>query len=73
MIIKLKKNTPSFKKGSARAMWFTAIKRYDNKPVDDFVTNMTKKPPVLKKNGEGESPMGRLRYFERNESIQVVE
>ena len=71
MIIKLTKNTPTFKKNSARAKWFTAIKRYDNKPVDAFIEAMNKKPPVLKKNGEGESPMGWLRYFERNEHIQI--
>ena len=39
--------TPAYKKGSARAKWFTAIKRYDGKAVDDFVAATTKKPPVL--------------------------
>ena len=71
MIIKLTKNAPSFKKGSARAKWFTAIKRYDGKSVEDFLAAATKKPPVLKKNGESESPMGWLRYFEREEHIQI--
>ena len=71
MIIKLTKNTPSFKKGSSRAKWFTAIKRYDGKELDGFLDATTKKPPVLKKDGTGESPMGWLRYFERNEHIQI--
>ena len=66
------KNSPSFKKGTARAKWFTAIKRYDGESADAFIEAMNKKPPVLKKNGEGESPMGWLRYFERNEVIQVI-
>jgi hypothetical protein len=44
---------------------FTAIKRYDNKPVEDFAAATIKKPPVLDKDGEGESPMGWLRCFER--------
>ena len=64
--------TPEFKKGTARAKWFTAIKRYDGKSAEDFLAATTKKPPVLKKNGEGESPMGWLRYFERNENIQIT-
>ena len=72
MIIKLTKNTPSFKKGSARAKWFTAIKRYDNKPVDDFVAAATKKPPVLNKHGEAESPSGWVRYFVREEVIELA-
>ena len=71
MIIKLTKNTPTFKKNSARAKWFTAIKRYDGKPVDAFIDAMNKKPPVLTKNGGAESPMGWLRYFERQEAIQI--
>ena len=44
MIIKLTKNTPTFEKGSARAKWFTAIKRYDNKPVEAFLEATAKKP-----------------------------
>ena len=71
MIIKLTKNTPTFKKNSARANWFTAIKRYDGKSVENFLAAAAKKPPVRKRDGTGESPMGWLRYFERNENIQI--
>ncbi len=53
------------------AKWFAAIKRYDGKPVDDFVVAMNKKPPVLTKSGNAESPMGWLRYFERQEARQI--
>jgi hypothetical protein len=64
--------TPTYKKGSARAKWFTAIKRYNGKSVEDFLAAATKKPPVLKKNGEGESPNGWVRYFEREEVIKLA-
>ncbi len=33
MIIKILE-TPTYKKGTARAKWFTAIKRYDGKELD---------------------------------------
>ena len=64
--------TPAYKKGSARAKWFTAIKRYDGKDVDAFVAATTKKPPVLNKHGEGEAPNGWVRYFEREEVIELA-
>lgn len=64
--------TPTYKKGSARAKWFIAIKRYDGKTVDDFVAAVTKKPPVLTKSGAAEAPNGWVRYFEREEVIQLV-
>ena len=54
-------DAPTYKKGSARAKWFTAIKRYDGKDVDAFVEAATKKPPVLTKSGEGEHPSGQHR------------
>ena len=63
--------TPTFKKGSARAKWFTAIKRYDGKELDAFLDATNKKPPVLTKSGEGESPNGWVRYFEREEVIKL--
>ncbi len=72
MIIKILEN-PNFKKGTARAKWFTAIKRYNGKPVDDFVAATAKKPPVLTKSGEPEAPQGWVRYFEREEVIQIVD
>lgn len=72
MIIKFLE-TSTYKKGTARAKWFTAIMRYDNKPVDSFVEVTTKKPRGLNTNGEGESPMGWWRYYERSENIQVIE
>lgn len=65
--------TPEYKKGSSRAKWFTAIKRYDGKDVEVFVAATTKKPPVLTKSGEGEPPAGWIRYFEREEVIQLVD
>ena len=65
--------TPEFKKGTARAKWFAAIKRYDGKYLEDFVAATTKKPPILNKHGEGEAPNGWVRFFEREEVIQVVE
>ncbi len=64
--------TPAYRKGSARAKWFTAIKSYDGKDLDSFVTATTKKPPVLNKHGEGEAPNGWVRYFEREEVIELV-
>lgn len=64
--------TPTFKKGIARAMWFAAIKRYDGKDVDAFVEATTKKPPVLTKKGECENPNGWVRYFEWEEVIELV-
>ncbi len=64
--------TPAYKKGSARAKWFTAIKRYDGKDVDAFVAATTKKPPVLTKSGEPEAPNGWVRYFEREEVIKLA-
>ena len=70
MIIKLLE-TPAYKKGSARAKWFMAIKRYDGKELDAFLAATTKKPPVLNKLGEGEAPNGWVRYFEREEVIKV--
>lgn len=72
MIIKILE-TPAHENGSIRAKWFTAIKRYDGKSVDDFVAATTKKPPVLNKHGEGEAPNGWVGYFEREEVIQLVE
>ena len=71
MIIKILE-TPTYKKGSARAKWFTAIKRYDGKDVDAFVEAATKKPPVLNKHGEGESPNGWVRYFVHDEVIKLA-
>ncbi|MCH7503608.1 MAG: hypothetical protein IIA10_09670 [Proteobacteria bacterium] len=71
MIIKILE-TPTYKKGSARAKWFTAIKRYDDKDVDAFVEAATKRPPVLTKSGEGEPPNGWVRYFEREEVIELA-
>ena len=65
--------TPAYKKNSARAKWFTAIKRYDGKPVEAFLTATTKKPPVLNKHGEGEAPNGWVSYFEREEVIGLID
>jgi hypothetical protein len=65
-------NASEYKKGSSRAKWFTAIKRYDGKDVEAFVAATTKKPPVLTKASEREPPAGWIRYFER-EVIQLVE
>ena len=65
-------DTPAYRKGSARAKWFTAIKRYDGKDVDSFVAATTKKPPVLNKHGEGEAPNGWVSYFEREEVIELT-
>ena len=70
MIIKILE-TPTYKKGTARAKWFTAIKGYDGKDVDAFIDAINKKPPVLKKNGEPEVPQGWVRYFAREEVIKV--
>ncbi len=64
--------TPAYKKGSARAKWFTAIKRYDSKDVEAFVDATSKKPPVLNKHGEGEAPNGWVSYFEREEVIKLT-
>ncbi|MCH9027753.1 MAG: hypothetical protein IIA05_11675 [Proteobacteria bacterium] len=64
--------TPEYKKGSARAKWFTAIKRYNGKDVDDFVAATAKRPPVLTKSGEPEPPAGWLRYFVREEVIELT-
>ncbi len=72
MIIKILE-TPTYKKGSARAKWFTAIKRYDGKELDAFLTATTNKPPVLKKNGDPEAPNGWVRYFEREEVIGLFD
>ena len=72
MIIKLTKNTPSFKKGTARAKWFTAIKRYHGKDVEAFVAATTKKPPVLNRHGEAESPNAWVSYFERAKVIKLT-
>jgi hypothetical protein len=66
-------NAPEYKKGSSRAKWFTAIKRYDGKDVDVFVAATSKKPRALNKHGEGEPPAGWIRYFEREEVIKLVE
>ena len=63
---------PEYKKGSARAKWFTAIKRYDGKELDAFLAATTKKPPVLNKHGAGEAPNGWVRYFEREEVIKLA-
>jgi len=71
MIIKILE-TPAYKKGSARAKWFKTIKRYDGKDVDAFVAATTKKPPVLTKSGEGESPNGWVRYFVREEVVKLA-
>ena len=71
MIIKILE-TPTYKKGTARAKWFTTIKRYDGEDVDAFVAATTKKPPVLNKHSEGESPNGCVRYFEREEVIKLA-
>lgn len=65
--------TPEYKKGTARAKWFASIKGFNGKNVEDFVAATTKKPPVLTKSGEGEAPNGWVRYFEREEVIQLVE
>ena len=64
--------TRAYRKGSARAKWFTAIKRYDGKPVEAFVAATTKKPPVLNKHGEGEAPNAWVSYFERAEVIKLT-
>lgn len=64
--------TPAYRKGSARAKWFTAIKRYDGKDVDAFIAATTKRPPVLNKHGEGEAANGWVRYFEREEVIELA-
>ena len=72
MIIKLTKDIPSFRKGSARAKWLAAIKRYDGKSVDEFLTATGRKPPIRSASGQAESPMGWLRFFERSGVIQIV-
>lgn len=64
--------TPTHKKGPARAKWFTAIKRYNGKEFDDFVAATTKRPPILTKSGEAEPPAGWVRYFVREELIKLV-
>ena len=50
--------TPEFKKGSARAKWFAAVLRHKNKSVDDFVLNVSKRPPAVTKSGEPEPAKG---------------
>ena len=34
-------DVPEYKSGTARAKWFTAIKRYNGKEFDDFVAATT--------------------------------
>ena len=71
MIIKILE-TPEYKKGSARAKWLTTIKRYDGKELGAFLAATTTKPPVLNKHGEGEATNGWVRYFAREELIELV-
>ena len=65
-------NAPEYKAGIARAKWFAAVKRHDGKDVDSFMQNATKRPPALTKSGEAEPPAGGLRYFVRQEVVELV-
>lgn len=65
--------TPNYKKDSARAKWFAAIKRYDGKDVDAFVAATIKKPPVLTRSGDAEHPSGWVRFFAREEVVELAE
>jgi len=47
---------PDFKRGSARAKWFTAIKRYDEKEPEASMTAIVAIAPV-RKSGEVEAPV----------------
>ena len=47
-----------FKKGSARAAYWTRMQRYDGKDLAALQTNCEKKPPHLNKNGAAESLSG---------------
>jgi len=72
MKIKLiSKNAPTYKSGSSRAKWYAAIKRYNGKDLDAFLAAVEKKPPALKKNGEAEPARGWVRYFVREEIVEL--
>ena len=60
-----------FKKRSARAKWYAAVNRYDGKDLEAFVAATTKKLPILNKHGDGEAPQGWIRFFEREEIIEL--
>ena len=57
------KNAPEYRACSARAKWFAAVQRYQDKPLEMFVKNMKKRPPTLTRSGEAEDPRGWIDFF----------
>lgn len=71
MRIKVVKS-PEYLPGSARAIWFKSVRRYDGKDLDRFVAATVKNPPTLTRSGEAEPPTGWVRFFEQEGVIKVT-
>ena len=64
-VITLTSKKPEYKTGSARELWYAALRRAEGKSPEAFCEAASKKPPTLTKSGAAESPASWLRYFVR--------
>jgi hypothetical protein len=69
--IKLTDKKPEYKDGSARALWYSAVRKFNGKTPEEFVESATKTPPARTKDGKGEPPAGWLRYFVKQGLVQL--
>ena len=70
--VKLTDKAVSFNAGSARANWYTAVKRYEGKAPEEFADGATKNPPAVKKDAKAEHPAGWLQYFVKERMVHLV-
>jgi len=68
---------PTYKSGTARALWLARLQDFNNKPVAEFVASCTQNPPSLPTKGKSagvvESPQGWLRWFAKSaQGVAVI-
>lgn len=67
----------NFRDGSARALYWQAIQKYNGKPVADFVQACQENPPATPKRGKlagkAEPTQGWVSWFARNGYIALAD
>lgn len=76
----IKVNTTEAKKANfrgARAAWLEALQAYDGKPLEEFTKHVQENPPSTPKTGKlagkCEPPMGWVRFFVRQDLVEIVQ
>jgi len=75
-VIQLTGVAPTYKAGSARAVWFDLVAQFDGQPLAAFVAHATLNPPSLPTKGKAagklESVPGWARWFAKQGLVNII-